>query len=164
MNIKGNKGITLTELMMTIALLGIIIPSVSLVLYIGYKSYYVEKDTMQAQQHAKEIMDMIVTDLRRYDNINTYINEIEKKLVIKEEENEELIYTYSKESKNIYRNNEPIIEYGKEIKITNFKVEEIDSEDFDNNLFSIGIFVKAERTEEIKLETLYRRRVKVLSE
>ncbi|TYQ13351.1 UNVERIFIED_CONTAM: prepilin-type N-terminal cleavage/methylation domain-containing protein [Acetivibrio alkalicellulosi] len=159
----GNKGFTLTELLVSLALLGIILPSVSVVFYAGYKSYYDQRDIIVAQQKAKEIMEMIITDLRVYENSNITVDLSGNKLVIELEEGlgkDSIIYWFNPDEKNIYKSNQPIINDNEEIEIINFVVEEISELGFDTSLINISIFVKAGKSEEVYLNTNYRRKIK----
>jgi prepilin-type N-terminal cleavage/methylation domain-containing protein len=70
----GQKGTTLTELIVALAILGIILSPISLVLYLGYKDFYSENNNMNAQQNAKEVLDKILEDLRMYENEHTKVD------------------------------------------------------------------------------------------
>lgn len=56
MNIKSNKGVTLVEVMVTVAILAIIIIPVSTIFNTAYSSFIAEADRITAQQGAREVL------------------------------------------------------------------------------------------------------------
>jgi prepilin-type N-terminal cleavage/methylation domain-containing protein len=80
MDNKSQKGVTLTELIVSIAILGIIVVPISLVFTSGYSSFFKESNKMTAQQCAREALYGkginsygIMGDLERCDNTLTYV-------------------------------------------------------------------------------------------
>lgn len=78
--LKNRKGVTLAEMVLTIALLGIIMTPLTLVVMQGFNSYDVESNTVAAQEAARNIMNGIMEDLRENEsnavnvpNVNTLI-------------------------------------------------------------------------------------------
>lgn len=75
MDIKSQKGVTLTELIVTITIMAIIITPISVVFIQGYSGFFTESDKMNAQQCAREVLYGrgvnsygIMGDLERCDN------------------------------------------------------------------------------------------------
>ncbi len=56
MNIKSNKGLTLVEVIVTVAIMGIIIAPISLVFTTAYTNFNGESDKVAAQQGARDIL------------------------------------------------------------------------------------------------------------
>ncbi len=72
--LKGKKGVTLAELIVSIGILGLILAPVSMIMYTGYKSYFVEENTTVTQEKARQAMDSIIEDLRRLEFENRVYN------------------------------------------------------------------------------------------
>ncbi|WP_225624098.1 PilW family protein [Thermoanaerobacterium thermosaccharolyticum] len=61
--IKNNKGITLVELLVTLALLGIVISIYSSLYYSGYKSYKSTQDNIDIEQNVRYAMNYIINQI-----------------------------------------------------------------------------------------------------
>ncbi len=72
--IRENKGITLIELLVTVTIIIVVMGPISFLLNHTYKSYYIERDTVSAQENARYAMDLILADLKRYNNSNISID------------------------------------------------------------------------------------------
>lgn len=159
----GNKGVTLTELMAALAILGIILVPISFVFYTGYNNYFIENDEMTAQQKAKEALEMIILDLRMYENEYTAVDSVAKSLMIKDSTNfpgEEIVYIYQPDEKKIYKNGAALFDEVEAMEVTGFEVEEIKPSDYDSSLINISIAVKTGRSETINLSGTFRRKAK----
>lgn len=62
--IKNNKGITLIELIITIAIMAIVIQTIYSIFFVGNKSFNISKNKGFAQQEARIAMDIINKELR----------------------------------------------------------------------------------------------------
>jgi prepilin-type N-terminal cleavage/methylation domain-containing protein len=160
----GQKGTTLVELIVSLAILSIILSPISLVIYLGYKDFYVESENMNAQQNAKEVLDKILEDLRMYENEHTKVdNSVVKTLIIKDNihfPGDELIYTYLPDQKMVYRNSSPVLE-GIETEVVDFGIEETIL-NYDTWVIDVDISIKVSKSDIIKLQTSYRTKVKLL--
>lgn len=65
---KKRNGITLVEVMVTAAIMVVVITPVSLVLSTGYRNYYVESNTIEAQENTRYAMEEIINTLRQHDS------------------------------------------------------------------------------------------------
>lgn len=81
MNIRSEKGVTLVELITTIAILAIIITPISLVFNMGYSQFFKESDNVIAQESGREILYGngitsfgIMGDMSRCNNLATTTN------------------------------------------------------------------------------------------
>ncbi|NLD45706.1 MAG: prepilin-type N-terminal cleavage/methylation domain-containing protein [Clostridiaceae bacterium] len=160
----GQKGTTLTELLVSIAILCIIMSPVYLVINTGYRYYFIENDNMLAKESSRIIMEKIIEDLRMYENEyteaadpNGYI------LVIKDAgyfpENE-LIYTYFKDLKVLKRNGINVLD-NPQVEVVAFSaVQEI--QNYDSWIIEIGISVRTGKSDVINLQSSYRTKVKLL--
>ncbi|MFZ5989585.1 MAG: type II secretion system protein [Bacillota bacterium] len=160
----GKKGATLTELMASLAILSIILAPISLVFYLGYKNFFFENDVMAAQQRAKEVLDMINSDLRMFENEYTEVDNITKSSVIIKDAvhfpGEELIYTYSPDQKKIFKNGIAVFNEDEEVEVTGFEIEEVKPSDYDSSLININITVKVGKSDMVNLQSGFRRKAK----
>ncbi len=158
------RGTTMVELMVAIAILSMIMLPVYVVLSMGYEQFYIENSNMQAQKSAREIIDMILEDLRMGENEFTEAdNSSGRLLTIKDSfhfADDELIYSYLPEQNMIYKNDIPILE-GDGVKVVNFNVEQTIM-DYDSWIIEISISVKTEKSDVISLKSSYRTKVKLL--
>lgn len=110
MNIKGKKGVTLVEVVVTVAILAIIIVPISLVFNTAYSSFIGETDKVTAQQSARELLYGkginsygIMGDLERSNttsqaiivgDVTEDINAIGPSISIKDDTGATKVYTY----------------------------------------------------------------------
>ncbi|HHV60711.1 MAG TPA: hypothetical protein GXX49_10585 [Clostridiaceae bacterium] len=73
-NLRSNKGISLTELMVTVTILIVVMTPVSLLFTSSYKNFFIEEDTVKAQEQARYAMETILTDLARHNSGNIQIS------------------------------------------------------------------------------------------
>ncbi|MGE5370393.1 MAG: PilW family protein [Solirubrobacterales bacterium] len=64
---KARKGMTLVELLVALAILGVVMIPISLMLQVGYRSAVEENLQVTALGQARTAMTMMMDDLRRYD-------------------------------------------------------------------------------------------------
>lgn len=159
----GKKGLTLVEVITSLAILGIIMTPLTSIFYLGYRNYFVENDRMTAQQTAREVIGRIMDDLRAYENENTEVDLLTgRTLTIKDSVNfpEDLIvFTFDENERMVFRNGIPLID-NTAILITGFGVQETQPSGFDSHVIKITVTVKTGESEEIKLEGSYRRKYK----
>lgn len=171
MRLGNNRGFTLTELIMTIAVLGVIMVPVSLVLIQGYQSYYVESDSMDAQREAREIMygdgvtsHGIIGVLRENDgsavNVQDYKdqngNDTGETNVMSINGN---IYTFDANVTTLQISGAISGSYG---NVTAFKVgiitkgtQDGNGNTYDNNMVNVSVSVKIGRGREITVKSSY---------
>lgn len=159
----GKKGLTLVEVIASLAILGIIMTPLTSIFYMGYKNYFVENDRMTAQQTAKEVVGRIIDDLRAYENEYTEADTSSgKTLTIKDSVNfpeDTIVYTFEENQKMVFRNGTPLID-NPAVLITGFLVQETIPSGFDSYMIKISVTVKTGKSEEINLEGSYRRKYK----
>lgn len=110
-HISGERGMTLVELIVTLAIIGVIMLPISLMLYVGYQSSFTENEATIANEQARTAMDRMMNDLRKYDFDNSSYNEKgvlnkhvkDNQLII----NDDLVYSYDNEG-NLSRNDQVI--------------------------------------------------------
>lgn len=68
-----NRGFTLIEVMVTIAIFIIIITPMTVLTITMYKTFNSQNLDVNCQSKAREIMTMIIEDLRRYEDANTAV-------------------------------------------------------------------------------------------
>ncbi|HPC99845.1 MAG TPA: prepilin-type N-terminal cleavage/methylation domain-containing protein [Acetivibrio sp.] len=162
----GNKGFTLAEMMAAIIILGIIIVPVSLAFYTGYRNYFIENEEMTAQEKAREIIEMIITDLRMYENEHTVADNDSNTLTIKDSTHfpgEEIVYTYSPEQKCLFRNGIELFAEVDSPEVTDFAIEETRQADYDSSIIIIEVSVKYNRSDTVKLRGSFRRKFDITS-
>lgn len=156
---KNIKGVTFVELLATISIIGIIIVPISSVFYIGFKNYFMENEKMTANEKANEILDKIIEDLRKHENIHTFVNEeTNDAIYIKDNINyplDTVIYNYLRDEKKLYRND--VYLQDDLTTIENFYVEELQEETYDSSIINISLSVKFKRVFS-EVETSYRRK------
>ncbi len=154
--IRNRKGVTLVELMTAVAIMMVVMLPVSLVFNTGNKTYYIENDTMAAQEEAREAMDEIIESLRENDSQDITIGSkdddgFSNELII---DNGYLKYT--KEGNTIKKKNptsgdeSDICSY-----VKTFKVKE-DTGSYDTKLIEIEIKTQIGKGREIVLQNSYR--------
>jgi prepilin-type N-terminal cleavage/methylation domain-containing protein len=149
------KGMTLVELITAMTILGIILTPLTGIFYFGYRNYYVENDRMTAQQSAKEIVNIIINDLRAHENQFTQID-TDNSLKMQDSDSE-IVYVYDEEHKTILRNGISLTE-DRDVLITNFSIEEIEQMEYDSNLIKIVVTVQKGKSDDISIEGVYRRK------
>lgn len=147
----NNKGLTLTELIVTIAIMGVVMLPISLTFFNGYNSFFTENNNMLIQQQAREAIDSVISDLRKNDDkINKItISPDNKKLTISNDI-PLITYDFQESQKKLQRNNIDIIDKG----ILSFKVEEDDTGE--NPILKIELSFETTDKRVEKLETSYR--------
>lgn len=69
-NILNNKGVTLIELLIVLAIIGIILQVVYSIFFVGNKSFNIGKDRGFAQQDARIASDIVIKELRTAKSIS----------------------------------------------------------------------------------------------
>ncbi len=151
---EGEKGFTLIEILITLAIIGIVMLPVSMVFYWGYSNYYFENDDMNTVQRAREAMDAIMEDLRRNDSPSVNVIDGGNTLFI----NKDLVYTYSAKDKELLKNGISIFGGENRACVNYFKAAEIKPDGYDSNLIDITIKIKVGKSEEITLQNNYRKK------
>jgi prepilin-type N-terminal cleavage/methylation domain-containing protein len=151
---KRKKGLTLVEMLVALAIMGVLLVPVSMIFYSGYSNYYNENDDMISIQKSREVMDSIIEGLRMYENISTTVMDEGSTLYIKEG----LVFNYIPAKKMLYKNGTPLFMEQDPLIINDFHVEEIKPENYDSTLISISLRIKLGKGEEIVLENSYRRK------
>lgn len=149
------KGMTLVELIAAMTILGIILTPLTGIFYFGYRNYFVENDRMTAQQSAKEVVNIIINDLRAHENQFTQIDE-DNSLKMQDSDSE-IVYFFDEEHKAILRNGISIIE-SSDVLITNFSIKEIEQMEYDSNLIKIVVTAQKGKSDDISIEGVYRRK------
>ncbi|MCX7747382.1 MAG: prepilin-type N-terminal cleavage/methylation domain-containing protein [Clostridia bacterium] len=154
----GNKGTTLIELLTAVTILCIITAPLLLVLFSGYNSYYMENDRMLAQKMGRELMEMIMRDIRMNEgeNGNSMVEDSGNTLRI----SDTLIYTYHSLQKKILKNEEAVLSENQNVQVLSFHAEETKPDGYDSFLVSVSLKVKVGRSEEVSLSSSYRRKSK----
>lgn len=153
---KGRKGLTLAEVLVVLAIMGVVLAPISMIFYTGYSNYYYENDDMISIQKSREVMDAIIEGLRMHDNISTTVTDEGRTLYIKEG----LVFNYIPVTKMLYKNGIPLFMEQDRVSINDFHVEEIKPESYDNSLITVELKIKAGNSEEIVLKNSYRRKIK----
>jgi prepilin-type N-terminal cleavage/methylation domain-containing protein len=151
---QRKKGLTLVEMLVALAIMGVLLVPVSMIFYSGYSNYYNENDDMISIQKSREVMDSIIEDLRMYENISTTVMDEGSTLYIKEG----MVFNYIPAKKMLYKNGAPLFMEQDQLIINDFHVEEIKPENYDSSLISISLKIKVGKGEEIVLENSYRRK------
>lgn len=168
MKFMNSKGVTLTELMVSIAIIGVIMAPLSLVFYTGYNNYFIENDTMNTQQNARDAMDGIINDFRKFENFNkkySASNELIKlvtvanQLDIKCGTQDTQIITYYFLNSRIMKRMPDGSEFVFCNDVVSFTAEEINTSQHDSNIINIAIQVKTGHGETTTVQNSYRRKV-----
>lgn len=160
--VSGEKGLTLVELIVTVAILGVIMVPISLMLYVGYQSSFNENELVTANEQARSAINMMMNDLRAYDFASSSYDENgvlikhvnNNQLVIKND----LVYSYDGQG-NIKKNGEIICQ-----QVKNFSVSEY-YDGTNSNIVEISLAVQpryiGRPASPIELKESYWRRVPV---
>lgn len=151
----GNKGTTLVELMVTIAILGLVMTPISIMFFNGYKAYFEENDKMFALRKANEIIEFITNDLRRYEEVTTTVDGATgERLTI----NNSLIYSYDASGKTILKNGINIFIDNTDVKVIAFKVTEKRDAGYDAAVIVLNVDLEYKKSGVVNLSNAYRRR------
>lgn len=156
------KGATLVELLISIAILGVVMVPISTVLYSGFSNYYVESDILIATQKAREVMDMIVEDIRMNDNPDISIEDSGKTLNIVKDDpvKEDIVYKLGTISGNqtLIRNAETVFKPEDNIILMDFSVQNEKPLGYDSHIIKITLGIKVGKSDTVMLQSSYRRK------
>lgn len=160
----GQKGTTLTELLVSIAILCIIMSPVYLVFNTGYRYYFIEKDNMLAKESSRIIMERIFEDLRMYENEYTEASDPDGYTLVIKDANyfpeDVLVYTYIPELKVLNRNGISVVD-NPIVQVVSFSaVQKIMN--YDSWIIDINVGVKTGKSDVINLQSSYRTKLKLL--
>ena len=169
MNIRCQKGVTLVELVTTVAILAIIIAPISLVFNIGYSQFFKESDNVIAQEGARQIFYGngintygIMGDLARCNNLATTTSGIS--ILIGDEPSNLKAYSFDNTSKKILLNGVNYFDNTdkKDVKVSSFSAITIDAGQIidgnvtDTKVITVYAEVSYGRSNIIKLSNSYR--------
>lgn len=184
MNIKSNKGLSLVEVIATVAIMAIIIIPISLVFTTSYSNFNIESDKAAAQKAAREVLYGkgfssygVMGDLERSnagsdkitigDIIDASVNSISilddagvKKIYYYNQATQELKYKNELTDENYFLNETST--NGRAIIVKKFDVKKItrgttiDSVILDTDIIRVTVTVECGRSGNITLESSYR--------
>ncbi len=159
----GKKGTSLVELLISIAILGVIMVPISTVLYQGFKNYFVENDMLIATQRAREAMDKLIEDIRMNDSSNISIEDSGKILNIVKGDpiKEDLIYELETVGgiNVLLRNTQNVFKPEENISILEFKAQiQEKTVDYDSQIIKVILGIKVGKSDPVTLEGSYRRK------
>jgi prepilin-type N-terminal cleavage/methylation domain-containing protein len=156
------KGTSLVELLVSIAILGVIMVPISTVLYQGFRSYYVESDIMISTQKAREVMDKIIEDIRMNDSPDINIEDSGRTLNIVKDNplKEDLVYKLTTIAGNsvLLRNSELVFKPEDNIILLEFNAKNERPMDYDSQIIKITLGIKVGKSDPVTLESSYRRK------
>jgi hypothetical protein len=147
----NKKGYTLIEVISTISILFIILAPIILVFNTWYNNFYIDNSKVFLDQKLRDTMDYILSDLRKYGNINSTSKNDNKSLYI----DDSLEYTFI--DGTLYKNDEIFFE-DNNIEIVNFTVEEVKPENYDTSVIKIYIKLVSDYDIESELESIYKKK------
>ncbi|MDP4180212.1 MAG: type II secretion system protein [Bacillota bacterium] len=159
----GKKGSSLVELLVSLAILSVIMAPISMVLYSGFNTYYIENDVLMATQRAREEIDAIVEDIRSNDSQYLSIEDDGKTLnIIKNNpDKEDLVYKLSVDDgeKVLLKNDTPVFKPEDKIILLDFNAVQYRQADYDSSIVKVALSLKVGKSDPISIERSYRRKI-----
>jgi prepilin-type N-terminal cleavage/methylation domain-containing protein len=166
LKLKNNRGITLTEMLVAIAIMCMIATPISFILLQGYRNFSEDNGTMTAQGAARSAIDGILNDLRKNDNKSVSVSTEQSAGGTIEilHINDSLQYTYSTIDKKLLKNGTSIFQEDEGVELVDFYIKEVRPEDravegYDSSLIDIRVSVKVRLGQAVTLEDSYRRKI-----
>lgn len=130
-NIKkmGKKGVSLVELMAAMVILSLIMTPISYMLYVSYNTFYQENDRMKALQQGNDAMELIINDLRKYENQYTSVDVTNEILTIKDNVHypgSAIEYSYNSGQQRIDKNGSTVFTGNDVVVVESFTVTQTD--------------------------------------
>lgn len=158
MSLKGKSGFTLIEIVLTIAVMGIILVPISILFMNQYKITILETKRVQAQSDTSQALQFILSDLKKYEAPNSLYDsdgnlvKIADGLKLKIKDN----ILYYVENGVLMRNTDAICK-----NIRDFSITEI-SEGNESNVIEIDFTVYVnlqDQSRDIRIQSSYRRKL-----